>query len=208
VRAVPRLCELYPGICLTAEEEEWKNLSQGIRNTSVRVENLSQGRNLRESSFTGARHCFFPWARTIQSVYITSTNERHSEIVSLQFVVRRPGPALEYARGWTAPSWIRDSSVCSCCHTKRAVGTDSKVTSNNDPQWRGPIFRGFTDAFFANFKLNWFLCKFIASRIYCCKDNQIAGTKYGQKLISIIFHCITRNLGRKMFFEQRACFFS
>jgi hypothetical protein len=26
VRAVPRLCELYPGICLTTEEEARKNL--------------------------------------------------------------------------------------------------------------------------------------------------------------------------------------
>ena len=29
VRAMPRLCELYPGICLTTEEKEGKNLSQG-----------------------------------------------------------------------------------------------------------------------------------------------------------------------------------
>jgi hypothetical protein len=28
VRAVPRLCELHPGICLTTEEKSWKNLSQ------------------------------------------------------------------------------------------------------------------------------------------------------------------------------------
>jgi hypothetical protein len=27
MRAVPRLCELYPGICLTTEEKAWKNLS-------------------------------------------------------------------------------------------------------------------------------------------------------------------------------------
>ena len=29
VRAVPRLCGFYPGICLTTEEKAWKNLSQG-----------------------------------------------------------------------------------------------------------------------------------------------------------------------------------
>jgi hypothetical protein len=29
VRAVPRLCELYPGICLTIQEKARKNLSQG-----------------------------------------------------------------------------------------------------------------------------------------------------------------------------------
>jgi len=31
VRAVPRLGELYPGICLTTEEKAQKNLSQGSR---------------------------------------------------------------------------------------------------------------------------------------------------------------------------------
>jgi hypothetical protein len=29
VRAVPRLCRFYPGICLTTEEKSRKNLSQG-----------------------------------------------------------------------------------------------------------------------------------------------------------------------------------
>ena len=28
-RAMPRLCELYPGICLTTEEKAWKNLEHG-----------------------------------------------------------------------------------------------------------------------------------------------------------------------------------
>jgi len=31
VRAVPPLCELYPGICLTPEEIAWKTQSQGSR---------------------------------------------------------------------------------------------------------------------------------------------------------------------------------
>jgi len=31
VRAVSRLCELYPGICLTTEKKARKNLSQGSR---------------------------------------------------------------------------------------------------------------------------------------------------------------------------------
>jgi hypothetical protein len=35
VRAVPRLCELYPGICLTTEEKARKNLSQGSRTISI-----------------------------------------------------------------------------------------------------------------------------------------------------------------------------
>jgi len=35
VRAVPRLCELYPGICLTTEEKARKNLSQGNQRVPV-----------------------------------------------------------------------------------------------------------------------------------------------------------------------------
>jgi len=29
MRAVPRLCDVYPGICLTTEEKASKNLSHG-----------------------------------------------------------------------------------------------------------------------------------------------------------------------------------
>jgi len=32
---VARLCELYPGICLTTEEKARKNLSQGSRRMQV-----------------------------------------------------------------------------------------------------------------------------------------------------------------------------
>jgi len=35
VRAVPRLCELYPGICLTSDENARENLSQGSRRVAV-----------------------------------------------------------------------------------------------------------------------------------------------------------------------------
>jgi hypothetical protein len=35
VWAVPRLCELQPGICLTNEEKARKNLSQGSRKVPV-----------------------------------------------------------------------------------------------------------------------------------------------------------------------------
>jgi hypothetical protein len=34
VRSVSRLCEFYPGICLTTEEKARKNLSQGKKNLS------------------------------------------------------------------------------------------------------------------------------------------------------------------------------
>ena len=42
MRAVPRLWEFYPGICLTIEEKARKNLSQGKKNLSQVKENLSQ----------------------------------------------------------------------------------------------------------------------------------------------------------------------
>ena len=32
---MPRLCELYPGICLITEEKTWKSLSQGSRRMPV-----------------------------------------------------------------------------------------------------------------------------------------------------------------------------
>jgi len=35
VQAVPCLCELCPGICLTTEEKAWKNHSQGSRRVAV-----------------------------------------------------------------------------------------------------------------------------------------------------------------------------
>jgi hypothetical protein len=31
MQTVPRLCEVYLGICLTTEEKTWKTLSQGSR---------------------------------------------------------------------------------------------------------------------------------------------------------------------------------
>jgi hypothetical protein len=39
---VPRLCEIYPGICLTTEEKARKNLSQVKKNLCQVKENLSQ----------------------------------------------------------------------------------------------------------------------------------------------------------------------
>ena len=42
MRVVPRLCEFYPGICLTTEEKARKNLSQGKKNLSQVKKNLSQ----------------------------------------------------------------------------------------------------------------------------------------------------------------------
>jgi uroporphyrinogen-III decarboxylase len=67
VRAVPRLCDFYPGICLITEEKARKNLSQGKKNlsqstekpqskyrkTSVKVQkNLSQSTEKSQSKYT------------------------------------------------------------------------------------------------------------------------------------------------------------
>jgi hypothetical protein len=41
VRAVPRLCEYYPGTCLTTEEKTRKNISQGKKNPSQGKKNLT-----------------------------------------------------------------------------------------------------------------------------------------------------------------------
>ena len=42
VRAVPRLCGLYPGICLTTEERARKNLSQDSRRIPVTCSDMLQ----------------------------------------------------------------------------------------------------------------------------------------------------------------------
>jgi len=52
---VPRLCGLYPGICLTTEEKERKNLSQAKKNLSQVKENLSQSKT---PSIRGIRTSF------------------------------------------------------------------------------------------------------------------------------------------------------
>jgi len=56
VRPVPRLCEFYPGICLTTEEKAQKNLSQGKKNLSQINKNLSQvNKNLSQVIKTSVR---------------------------------------------------------------------------------------------------------------------------------------------------------
>jgi hypothetical protein len=42
VRTVPRLCEVYPDICLTTEEKARKNISQGKKILSQGKKNLSR----------------------------------------------------------------------------------------------------------------------------------------------------------------------
>ena len=40
---MPRLCEFYPGVCLTTEEKARKNLNQGKKHSSQLKKDLSQG---------------------------------------------------------------------------------------------------------------------------------------------------------------------
>jgi len=45
---VPRLCEVYPGICLTTEEKARENLSQGSRRTPIGKEYTEQDKECTE----------------------------------------------------------------------------------------------------------------------------------------------------------------
>jgi len=47
VRAVPRVCELYPGICPTTEEKARKNLSQFVYITNISTFPMTGSPNLR-----------------------------------------------------------------------------------------------------------------------------------------------------------------
>jgi len=44
MQTVPRLCEIFPGICPTTEEKAWKNLGQGSRRMPVGKEYTEQSR--------------------------------------------------------------------------------------------------------------------------------------------------------------------
>jgi hypothetical protein len=54
VRAVARLGELYPGICLTAEEKAWKNLRWTVSSVSVGL--ATDGRELWQRNVITVRH--------------------------------------------------------------------------------------------------------------------------------------------------------
>ena len=53
MRAVPRLCEFYPGICFTTEEKARENPSQGKKNLSQVKKNLNQ----RWAKLLDMKHC-------------------------------------------------------------------------------------------------------------------------------------------------------
>jgi len=69
VRAVPRLCEFYPGICFTTKEKARKNPSQGKKNfsqvkkTSVRVQ-----------------YTYYQNTHTLQNTHITKHTHTHTHV--------------------------------------------------------------------------------------------------------------------------------
>jgi len=48
---VPRLCEFYPGTCLTTDEKAGENLSQDEENLSQVKKNLSQSKEKPQSEY-------------------------------------------------------------------------------------------------------------------------------------------------------------
>jgi hypothetical protein len=70
VRAVPRLWEFYPGICLTTEEKAQKNLSQGKKNLSQVKKNLSQSTVYILSKI--------PTHKTLTNTHITKPTHTHT----------------------------------------------------------------------------------------------------------------------------------
>ena len=73
VRAVPHLCELYPGICLATEEKARKNLSQGSR----RNKNIK-----RHKTTTGVRSWPLQYNNTLE-IYPMKTRKKIFYIRSL-----------------------------------------------------------------------------------------------------------------------------
>ena len=79
VRAVPRLCECNPGICLTTEEKARKNLSQGRRRVLVYILHITKtSTQLQNPNIHTHAHITKPThthTHTLQNPYIhTSTH--------------------------------------------------------------------------------------------------------------------------------------
>jgi hypothetical protein len=83
VRAVPRLCEFYPGICLTSEEKARKNLSQGKKNLNQVKKNLSQS-TVYILPKTPTHY------KALTNTHITKPTHTHTRIHTLQNNIKPP----------------------------------------------------------------------------------------------------------------------
>ena len=100
-----RLCEFYPGICLTTEEKAWKNLSQGKKNLSqctVYIVNKNVQHNA-----TVCRHLF-----TAESHYMFRVSQHPSSgalktVTATSGIGHNTGTATSFQRGLirNRPRW-------------------------------------------------------------------------------------------------------
>ena len=77
VRAVPRLCELYPGICLKTEEKARKNLSQGSRRVLVYI--LPKRLRYKTHTYTPTHYKTHTYECKVRHTSIRDTPIMHSQ---------------------------------------------------------------------------------------------------------------------------------
>ena len=70
MRAVPRLCEFYPGICLTTEEKTRKNLSQVKKNLSQSKVYLNQNTHTLQNPHKHTHYKTHTYTHTHTHIYI------------------------------------------------------------------------------------------------------------------------------------------
>jgi hypothetical protein len=111
VRAVPRLCEFYPGICLTTEEKARKYLSQGKKNLSQGKKNLSQvKKNLSQNTNWKPRYqpATTHENNTISCTYSLDASD-YERIYRSKYVEQSRNNQLSYT---VASCWLFSQTVC------------------------------------------------------------------------------------------------
>ena len=78
VRTVPRLCEFYPGICLTTEGKAGKNLSQ-CKETSVRVRKTS----------VKVQYAYYQNTHTLQNLHTHTHTHTQNNIKPPQYKLKQ-----------------------------------------------------------------------------------------------------------------------
>ena len=93
MRAVPRICEFYPGICLTTEKKAWRNLSQGSRRVLAYI--LPKHTRCKTRTYTHphiTKH-FKTTAVQVKTKHSTRyTQMKYSQYTSMPEQVKRPNP--------------------------------------------------------------------------------------------------------------------